>query len=207
MSDVDAAPAPNLRKLRVRIGREIRWLWVEAGMARAINTFDCFVRRRNRLFRTRHVTGCSDEELSTRQLNKADRAVKIVGFVNAMLEPAADKLGLKTPEKPGQWEGPRFPIDRLLGESMTWTGSEFGRLERVPCGGPDAPRSTTQLVHRAERRGPCPVCHDEPLGGVLDGEVVVTVACLWCGRSNVDARIHRDAGGEATKAPASRGKR
>lgn len=184
-------PAPHLRKLRVKIGREVRWLWVDAQMAVAIQTYDKFIRRRNKVFRAHHATNVSETELTTRRLNSHARPMRLVGFLNAELEAATEKLGLRHAEKPGRWEGPRVAIDRYLGDSMTWTGANFGSLVRAPYGDPDAPRSATQLVFKPHRTGPCPVCADAPLGGTLDGEVIVSIVCLWCGRSNVNDKIMR----------------
>lgn len=141
-----------------------RSVLVSAETRREIDRFDRAVRRASVKFWRRTRTGRAAAELERGR----KPAEAIVGYLCTEHEPAAQKLGLPSSDKGGRWEGPVVRFDRLLGEGVPWSGELFTWLDS---------------------HGVCPVCRGGELGGVVDGEVVVTVVCLWCGAANIEHRI------------------
>lgn len=157
---------PTLKRLGYTDGRgHRRSVLVSAATGREIERFDRAVRRASQRFWRRTRTGGTTTDALDRGASRAERIVNYLATEN---EPAARKLGLPSGDKGGRWEGPIIRFDRLLGEGVPWSGELFAWLDA---------------------RGVCPVCRGGELGGVADGEVIVTVVCMWCGKTNVEHRI------------------
>jgi len=150
------------------------WIMLEAENARDLELFDRAMRWRSARFRARNQNPDAADSPPVRARTVAGgRPFSLRGYLEYSNEDAAEALGLRAGRKPGEWEGPRRRFDLLLGEQRTWTAEQM------------------------ETSGPCPICRDAELGGVLDTEVIATIVCLWCGRSNIDDRL----GPTAAKAP------
>src|SRR6185437_14393202 len=77
-----------------------RWVEVESGLARDLDSFDRWARKRDALFRRTH-------ELATdRGGPRGGRAVRLVGYLSYEMEPAARAAGLASDEG-YPWEGKR----------------------------------------------------------------------------------------------------
>jgi hypothetical protein len=144
-----------------------KWIRLEADSAHELDLFDRGMRRRASIFRRRHL---NPDDADAKAFANVDRRVvaggrpfSVVGYLNYSNEEAAQALGLRAREKPGEWEGPRATFDLMIGMQGSWTGPPSD----APCG----------------------VCRGADLRGTVDGEVVTAIVCLWCGRSNLDHTI------------------
>jgi hypothetical protein len=97
------------------------WVEVESEVAAGLVRFDRWMRRRDAIFRKHHVPATDLREREVRKPWKdRRRVVRLVGYLNHELEPAARAAGVGATGYP--WAGPRFSFTLLLGESPTWSG-------------------------------------------------------------------------------------
>lgn len=183
------AQATAAKSLRYR-GADgiVRWVEVDPACWAEMERYDRWLRRRAQRFRQTHATN------SDRVIKAAIDPIPVVGYLNAELEPATRSLCVHSDEKPGEWEGPRVPIDRYRGDNGVWSGEDFAAPEKPHLYREYDPSTKSEQWVHVQSCTVCPVCRGGDLGGVLDGEVIVSVLCIGCGRSNVDHEIGRPTG-------------
>jgi hypothetical protein len=114
--------------------------------------------------------------------DRGARAVRLVGYLNHELEPAARVARLVEPAGYAR-EGPGFEFTLLMGESPTWSGPmglvEFRESEKV---GGEAVEVVTFYGVEWDGSGPCRLCGST-------AELPPYAACLHCCRTGRDAEI------------------